>query len=216
MSAARVSRASAFFAVIPAKAGQARSAQNIRRMAPKGRAKRVIQCLRFRYPQSLDDSLRSPLRVGAHWRAMLSGRSEELSCAFGARVTFLLLGQEKSNQKRRPPRLVLAGHPARQVRESRPGFSTAHPCAGEKESASCRLPLRGLSTPTHRRTGAPGRAAGHRGPHSWRSLRERTARSRVAPTPRLSLTPHSSPLTPQARAQPAATVITLSRISHHG
>ena|SRR5690348_15426621 len=29
----------------------------------------------------------------------------------------------------------------------------------------CRCPLRGLSSPTHRRTGAPGRAAGHRGPH---------------------------------------------------
>src|SRR6185312_154049 len=26
-------------------------------------------------------------------------------------------------------------------------------------------PLRGLSTPTHRRTGAPGKAAGHPGPH---------------------------------------------------
>jgi len=62
--------------------------------------------------------------------------------------------------------LALAGHPARQVREPGPGFSTAHPCAGEKESTSCRLPLRGLSTPTHRRTGAPGRAAGHPGPHS--------------------------------------------------
>ena len=68
------------------------------------------------------------------------------------------------------------GHPAwrlppihaRQVREPGPGFSTAHPCAGEKESASCRFPLRGLSSPSHRRTGAPGRAAVHPGPHSVR------------------------------------------------
>jgi len=75
-------------------------------------------------------------------------------------------------EKRGPKR----GHPAwrlppihgRQVREAGPGFSTAHPCAGEKESASCRFPLRGLSSPPHRRTGAPGRAARHRGAHSVR------------------------------------------------
>jgi hypothetical protein len=30
----------------------------------------------------------------------------------------------------------------------------------------CRCPLRGLSSPTHRRTGARGKAAGHPGPHS--------------------------------------------------
>ena len=34
-----------FKLVIPAQAGQARSAQNARRAAPKGRAQRVIQCL---------------------------------------------------------------------------------------------------------------------------------------------------------------------------
>ena len=55
-----------------------------------------------------------------------------LSFATGGRVTFLLRGQEKSNQKRRPPCLALAGRPARQVREARSGFSTAHPCTGEK------------------------------------------------------------------------------------
>ena len=74
-------------------------------------------------------------------------------------------------QEKTTPRLALAGHRAtapalpqlghpcprhaRQVREPGPCFSTAHPCAGEKESASCRFPLRGLSSPTHRRTGAP-------------------------------------------------------------
>jgi hypothetical protein len=38
-------------------------------------------------------------------------QSDERSIAYGARVTFLLRGQEKSNQKRRPPRLALAAHP---------------------------------------------------------------------------------------------------------
>jgi hypothetical protein len=37
--------------------------------------------------------------------------------------------------------------------------------AGETEPTSCRLSLRGLSSPTYRRTGAPGKAAGHPGPH---------------------------------------------------
>ena len=42
----------------------------------------------------------------------------------GARVTFSLRGQRESNQRERPPRLALAGHPARQVREAWPGFSS--------------------------------------------------------------------------------------------
>ena len=95
--------------------------------------------------------------------------SEGLSSACGSRVTYLLRGQEISNQQRRPPRLALVGHPAQQVREPGPGFSTAHPCAVEKEPTSRRFPLRGLSTPTHRRTGAPGRAARHPGAHSVRN-----------------------------------------------
>ncbi len=49
---------------------------------------------------------------------------QELSIAFGARVTFSLRGQRESNQRERPPRLALAGLPARQVRESGPGFSS--------------------------------------------------------------------------------------------
>jgi len=99
-------------------------------------------------------------RQASHLHSSVLRRSlqaeQELSSACGSRVTFLLCGQEKSNQKRRPPRLALAGHPARQVREPGPGFSPAHPCAGEKASASCRCPLRGLSTPTHRRARDPG------------------------------------------------------------
>jgi len=58
----------------------------------------------------------------------------------------------------------MGGKSVSRGRAFRPGS-----CPGEKESTSCRLPLRGLSTPSHRRTGAPGRAAGHRGPHSVKS-----------------------------------------------
>jgi len=44
--------------------------------------------------------------------------------------------------------------PARQVREPGPGFSTGHPALAKRSRHPCRLPLRGLSTPPHRRTGA--------------------------------------------------------------
>jgi hypothetical protein len=65
------------------------------------------------------------------------------------------------------------GHPAwrlppihgRPVREPGPGFSTGHPALAKRSRHPGRLPRRGLSSPTHRRTGAPGRAAGHPGPH---------------------------------------------------
>jgi len=55
------------------------------------------------------------------------------------------------------------GHPAwrlppihgRQVREPGPGFSTGHPALAKRHRHPCRCPLRGLSSPAHRRTGAP-------------------------------------------------------------
>ena len=81
-----------------------------------------------------------------------------------AESLFSCMAKRKVTKREGHPAWRLPPIPGRQVRESGPGFSTAHPCAGEKESASCRSPLRGLSTPTHRRTGDPGRAAGHRGP----------------------------------------------------
>src|SRR6185312_9792220 len=46
--------------------------------------------------------------------ALASARSpatKQFRAPAGARVTFLLRGQEKSNQKRRPPRLALSVHP---------------------------------------------------------------------------------------------------------
>ena len=121
--------------------------------------------------------------------ARRTGTSEqELSSACGSRVTFSLRGharagarangeagpkgggqdarsKEKDNQREKPPRLALVGHPAQQVREPGPGFSTGHPALAKRSRHPCRLPLRGLSSPSHRRTGAPGKAAGHPGPH---------------------------------------------------
>jgi len=102
--------------------------------------------------------------------ALSTPDSKRFRAPAGARVTFLLRGQEKSNQKRRPPRLALAGHPARQVREAGPGFSSGHrataPALPQLGHPCPRLPARkgesihGLarcaawSSPPHRRPGA--------------------------------------------------------------
>ena len=45
------------------------------------------------------------------------------------------------------------------------GFSTAHPCAGEKLAGIPAGHPAGFPTPARRCRGAPGKAAGHRGPH---------------------------------------------------
>jgi hypothetical protein len=123
--------------------------------------------------------------MGAHSSSKKVGasriQSDERSIAIGDRVTFILRCPEKSNQKRRPPRLALAGPPARQVRESGPGFSIEHPARAKRSRHPCRLPLRGLSTPPHRRTGAPGRAAGHRGPHFSKDLEHKRSSAWLPP-----------------------------------
>lgn len=78
------------------------------------------------------------------------------------------LGRPIENQKRWPIRAPLAEHPCPVSPQDGAGLfdSTSHPCAGEKELASRRLPLSGLTSPAHRPTGAPGRAACHPGPCS--------------------------------------------------
>jgi hypothetical protein len=111
---------------------------------------------------------------------------QSVSSSCGGRVTFLLCGQEKSNQKRRPPRVALSGHPAQKVREVRPGFSTAHPCAGEKESTSMSIPPSGPVDPT---------SPPHRGPRLERArvlralFRKAKGRikSRAGPKPQLAI-----------------------------
>ena len=113
-------------------------------------------------------SCRSPLAGDAP--ACFCIRSRERSFAVGDRVTFLLRGQEKSNQKRRPPRLALAGLlPGKSVSRRRAFRSDS--CPSEKESTSLSTPAArpvGPDSPPHR---GPGRAACHPGPHSVRNRR---------------------------------------------
>jgi hypothetical protein len=72
----------------------------------------------------------------------------------------------------------------RQVRESGPGFSSGHPARAKRRCHPWQRPLRGLSTPTHRRTGDPGKAAGPPGPHSgWSQGKNNSASFFANPQP---------------------------------
>ncbi len=84
---------------------------------------------------------------------------QELSYACGARVTFSLRGQRESNQRERPPRLALSGHPALRVRESVPGFSSGLLPARKGEPIRGLARCAALSSPPHRRPGAPEKQA---------------------------------------------------------
>jgi len=125
-------------------ARQARCRSRVRdALAPPALISRTIRFHRSRR-QASHPRLVMPAKAGIALHLARLRRNlrveQELSSAFGSRVTFLLRGQEKSNQKRRPPRLALAahratapalpqlGHPCprhgRQVHEPGPGFST--------------------------------------------------------------------------------------------
>jgi hypothetical protein len=70
-------------------------------------------------------------------------------------------GVRESNQREGRPTWRLPGIRQLLLRCSDSGIhAVACPC--EKEPTSCRFPLRGLSSPPHRHTGAPGRPARHR------------------------------------------------------
>ena len=104
------------------------------------------------------------LRKASHYLSLAQSASKqsssaERSIAFGDRVTFLLRGQEKSNQKRRPPRLraLRASLPARSAAGLR-GLSTGHPALTPNWFASLRTTLRADPPPARRFRGAPGRA----------------------------------------------------------
>jgi hypothetical protein len=125
-------------------ARQARCRSRVRdALVPPGLISRTVRFHRSRR-QASHPRLVMPAKAGIALQLVRLQRNlrveQELSSALGSRVTFLLRGQEKSNQKRRPPRLALAahratapalpqlGHPCprhgRQVREPGPGFST--------------------------------------------------------------------------------------------
>ncbi len=102
-----------------------------------------------------------------------SFRGKSVRLPVAAELLSLCVAKEKVTKEKGHPAWRLPGIlPGKSVSRGRAFRTGSCPC--EKESTSCRLPLRGLSTPPHRRTGAPGRAAGHPGPHSVMKLKSRS------------------------------------------
>ena len=99
------------------------------------------------------------LPVGATFAAMRLGGARSFRAPMARELLSLCVAKEKVTQEKGHPAWRFSPIHGRKVREPGAGFSTARPCAGEKASTSCRCPLCGLSPPSHRRTGAPGRAA---------------------------------------------------------
>ena len=109
--------------------------------------------------------------------AAFKGQSFRLPAA--AELLSLCVAKEKVTKEKGHPAWRLPPIHGRQVREPGSGFSNGHPARAKRHRHPCRCPLRGLSSPTHRRTGAPGRAAGHPGPHSVHPLCRPTCPTRV-------------------------------------
>ena len=111
---------------------------------------------------------RSSALVGARFRAMLLEHSKARAFVCLRQPSYFLFAwpKRKITKEKGHPAWRLPPIHGRQVREPGPGFSTGHPALAKRHRHPCRCPLRGLSAPTHRRARAPGRAAGHRGPHS--------------------------------------------------
>ncbi len=92
---------------------------------------------------------------------------QELSSAFGSRVTFSLAWpKRKITKEKGHPASAPDGHPVHQVRGRATGVFDSTSCAGEKLAGIPAGHPAGFPTPARRCRGVPGKAAGHRGPHS--------------------------------------------------
>ena len=70
-----------------------------------------------------------------------ASRSNSFHTPAEREILLFCLSKREVSKRKRHPTWRLPGC-ARQVREPRPGFSTTHPCVGEKESTSLSIPLR--------------------------------------------------------------------------
>jgi len=112
--------------------------------------------------------------VGARSRAMLSlvsaawegFKAKSFRLPSAAELLSLCVAKEKVTQEKGHPASALSGHPARKVRVRATGFFDSTSCAGEKLAGIHAGHPAGFPSPARRCRGAPGRAAGHRGPHS--------------------------------------------------
>ncbi len=77
----------------------------------------------------------------------------------------LCVAKEKVTKEKGHPASALSGHPARKVRGRATGFVDRASCPDAKLAGIPAGHPAGFPTPARRCRGAPGKAAGHRGPH---------------------------------------------------
>ena len=104
------------------------------------------------------------LRPACHY-----SRSKSFRAPLAPELLSRCVAKEKVTKEKGHPAWRLPLIHGRQVREPGPGFSTGHPAPAKRRCHPWQRPLRGLSSPTHRRARDPGRAAGHPGSHSVRN-----------------------------------------------
>jgi|GEM_PF-2137809 len=109
-------------------------------------------CLRWR---ALLPSPACGRGVGGEGAFASSQVSKRFRPPTGGRATSLLLVQKRSSQEKTTPRLALAGLPARQAREAGPGFSSGLLPARKGVAVHGNARCAALSSPPHRRPGAP-------------------------------------------------------------
>ena len=109
-------------------------------------------CLRWR---ALLPSPACGRGVGGEGAFASSQVSKRFRPPTGGRATSLLLVQKRSSQEKTTPGLALAGLPARQAREAGPGFSSGLLPARKGVAVHGNARCAALSSPPHRRPGAP-------------------------------------------------------------
>jgi hypothetical protein len=106
----------------------------------------------------------------ARSRAMLSlvpaFKAESFRLPTAAELLSLCVAKEKVTKEKGHPASAPCGHPARKVRGRATGFVDRASCPDAKLAGILAGHPAGFPSPARRCRGAPGRAAGHRGPHS--------------------------------------------------
>ncbi len=95
-----------------------------------------------------------------------SFQSKSFRLPTAAELLSLCVAKEKVTKEKSHPAYALSGHPARKVRVRATGFVDRASCPDAKLAGIPADHPAGFPSPARRCRGAPGRAAGHRGPHS--------------------------------------------------
>ena len=94
-----------------------------------------------------------------------SFKAQSFRLPAAAELLSLCVAKEKVTKEKGHPAYAPCGHPARKVRGRVTGFVDSTSCADAKLAGIPAGHPAGFPSPVRRCRGAPGRAAGHRGPH---------------------------------------------------